>query len=59
MTFLIIILTYNITEAAFKGMHLMWFILLLTAIECPQLTKLNVPMKYSKIGDSFSYKKSL
>jgi hypothetical protein len=33
MSFLIITLIYNITEAAFKGLHLVWFVFLLIAIE--------------------------
>lgn len=33
MAFLIISLMYNVTEAAFRGLHLMWFVFLLIAME--------------------------
>lgn len=37
ISFLIIILFYNITESAFKGLHLVWFIFFLIAMEYPRL----------------------
>lgn len=35
MVFIVIALLYNVTEAAFKGLHLMWFVFLLIAIRVP------------------------
>lgn len=46
MGFLIIVVVYNITEAAFKGIHLMWFIFFLISIE------------YSKTFSTTTYKNS-
>ncbi len=37
ITFLIIILLSNVTESAFKGLHLIWFLFLLISIEYPKL----------------------
>jgi O-antigen ligase len=37
LTFLLIFLVYNFTEASIKGISLMWFIFLLIALECPRL----------------------
>jgi len=36
MGFLVISLIYNITEAGFRGLSLIWFIFLLIAVECPR-----------------------
>jgi len=33
LSVLIIVLIYNLTESAFKGLHIMWFMLLLVSIE--------------------------
>jgi O-antigen ligase len=35
MAFLLIALAYNVTESAFKGLHLMWFVFLLVTIQTP------------------------
>jgi exopolysaccharide production protein ExoQ len=37
--FLFIAILYNFTESAFKGMHLMWFVFLLIAINVPRILK--------------------
>jgi exopolysaccharide production protein ExoQ len=33
MTFFVVALLYNFTESAFKGLHLMWFVFLLTVVK--------------------------
>ncbi len=34
IAFFIIALVFNVTESGFKGLHLMWFIFLITVVEC-------------------------
>jgi O-antigen ligase len=43
MAFFIMILSYNITEAAFRGMAFMWLMFLLIAVENPPPSALPVP----------------
>lgn len=38
MAFLLVSLLYNITDASFNGLHLIWLIFLLTVIEVPHLS---------------------
>jgi hypothetical protein len=41
MTYLVILLLYNVTEAQFKGLSLIWFIFILLAIEVPKINWTN------------------
>ena len=50
LTFLAIALIYNISEAGFKGLHLMWFIFLIIGIEYPRLYESEV----RALGKDFS-----
>jgi len=36
MIFLVIAIVYNFMESAFKGTHIIWFLFLLIAVECPR-----------------------
>jgi O-antigen ligase len=46
MTFLILILLINITEATFKGLSLPWLFFLLVAVECsPRIIEAQLPSK--------------
>ena len=38
MASLAIVLIYNVTESAFKGLHLIWFVFLLIAFEVPRMS---------------------
>lgn len=40
ISFLIIALFFNVTESAFNGVQLLWFIFLLIAVECPPISQL-------------------
>jgi len=42
MAFLIIILVYNLTEAAFKGIHIVWFVFLLIIIDLPRISQFSL-----------------
>ncbi|MFX1590782.1 MAG: O-antigen ligase family protein, partial [Promethearchaeota archaeon] len=50
MAFLIIATIYNITEAAFKGLGLVWFIFLTIAVECPRPVTLSGLLKTPEFG---------
>ncbi len=45
LSFLVIFLIYNVTEAAIKHLHLMWFVFLLVAIDVPSSTKVSDRMR--------------
>ncbi len=42
MAFLVMVLFYNITEAAFEGLSLIWFMFLLVAIEVPRISNFQI-----------------
>lgn len=48
MAFFIIILIYNFSEASFKDLHILWFILILIGTEVPHLIKISDPKIYNK-----------
>jgi exopolysaccharide production protein ExoQ len=48
--FLIIALTYNITEASFKGLSLIWLIFLLIAVKYPRPATASFPAMAAAIG---------
>lgn len=38
LALLVIALFFNVTESAFKGLHLIWFIFVLIAVDCPRMS---------------------
>jgi O-antigen ligase len=53
MAFLAVALVYNITEAGFKGLHPMWFIFLVIAVQYPRSSGLEARGEEDASGRSF------
>ena len=51
MAFLIVALLYNVTEAAFKGLHIIWFVFLLISINYSQKIESESPGKNRVPGE--------
>jgi O-antigen ligase len=52
LALLVIILVYNITEAGFKGLHMMWFSFLLITIEVSDRSQSQIQIR--SVNDSFA-----
>ena len=50
MTFFLLALIYNITESGFKGLHLMWFIFLLSTVEGSRIYQSSAHKGHKKTG---------